>query len=176
MCVYIQYIKFKIHRAVCYNYEFQLDVKILGCVISIHGYISLYVDTVLIMRLTRKLYTPQNSTIKCGGGGGSSSASWRLAQARATHRTICTLLLAAHTALAAELETIMSILPPWATSANATNTTSTTSTPPTPQPTRLKVDNLSDVAKVSFSSSFFLNVSFNCRQCSSFFLLSYVRF
>ncbi|XP_064082168.1 protein FAM135A-like isoform X2 [Macrobrachium nipponense] len=91
----------------------------------------------------------KNSTIKCGGGGGSSSASWRLAQARATHRTICTLLLAAHTALAAQLETIMGILPPWASSNSNTGAggTSTTSTPPTPQPTRLKVDNLSDVAK-----------------------------
>nr|XP_045599239.1 protein FAM135A-like isoform X1 [Procambarus clarkii] len=86
-----------------------------------------------------------NNTIKCGGGGGSSSASWRLAQARATHRTICTLLLAAHTALGAQLETIMAILPPWVASSGNAGAASTT--PPTPQPTRLKVDNLSDVAK-----------------------------
>ncbi|CAL4097840.1 unnamed protein product, partial [Meganyctiphanes norvegica] len=84
-----------------------------------------------------------NSTIKCGGGGGSNSSSWRLAQARATHRTICTLLLAAHTALAAQLETIAAIMPPWA----ANPISAAQSTPPTPHPTRLKVDNLSDVAK-----------------------------
>ncbi|KAK8406692.1 hypothetical protein O3P69_007339 [Scylla paramamosain] len=86
-----------------------------------------------------------NNTIKCGGGGGSSSASWRLAQARATHRTICTLLLAAHTALAAQLETIMAVLPPWVASAGNAGAASTA--PSTPQPTRLKVDNLSEVAK-----------------------------
>ena len=90
----------------------------------------------------------QNNTIKCGGGGGggSSSASWRLAQARGMHRTICTLLLAANTALAAQLETIMGILPPWAQQQS-------TSAPSTPQPTRLKVDNLSDVAKVRLRHS-----------------------
>uniref|UniRef100_A0A0P4WJD5 Uncharacterized protein n=1 Tax=Scylla olivacea TaxID=85551 RepID=A0A0P4WJD5_SCYOL len=90
-----------------------------------------------------------NNTIKCGGGGGSSSASWRLAQARATHRTICTLLLAAHTALAAQLETIMAVLPPWVASAGNAGAASTA--PSTPQPTRLKVDNLSEVAKVRLS-------------------------
>lgn len=90
--------------------------------------------------------TIQNNTIKCGGGGGSSSStSWRLAQARATHRTICTLLLASHTALAAQLETIMAILPPWVASRDNPGASTT---PPTPQPTRLKVDNLSEVAKV----------------------------
>ncbi|XP_076055096.1 protein FAM135A isoform X3 [Oratosquilla oratoria] len=80
-----------------------------------------------------------HSTTKCGGGF-SGSSSWRLAQARATHRTICTLLLAAHTALTAHLEAITAILPPWAPHAPP---------PPTP-PARLKVDNLSDVAKECF--------------------------
>lgn len=99
----------------------------------------------------------QNNTIKCGGGGGSSSASWRLAQARATHRTICTLLLAAHTALAAQLETIMAILPPWVASAGNAGAASTT--PSTPQPTRLKVDNLSEVAKVRLRSIIWFYIS-----------------
>ena len=115
------------------------------------------------------------------------------------HRTICTLLLAANTALTAHLETIMAILPPWATrdsaaggngggggavagvpnawnnrdatavggtaanngvtngagSSPAAATNATPSAPSTPQPTRLKVDNLSEVAKVGHTSSMF---------------------
>ncbi|KAG0721956.1 Protein FAM135B [Chionoecetes opilio] len=97
-----------------------------------------------------------NNTIKCGGGG-SGSSSWRLAQARATHRTICTLLLAAHTALAAQLETIMAILPQWVASAGNAGAASTA--PSTPQPTRLKVDNLSEVAKTIDCEEDFLAVA-----------------
>ena len=59
--------------------------------------------------------TLQNNTVRCGGGGGNGNSSWRMAQARGMHRTICTLLLAANTALTAHLETIMALLPPWAT-------------------------------------------------------------
>lgn len=40
----------------------------------------------------------------------------------------------------------MAILPPWVASAGNAGATSTA--PSTPQPTRLKVDNLSEVAKV----------------------------
>ncbi|KAF2360928.1 Protein FAM135 [Trinorchestia longiramus] len=138
-----------------------------------------------------------NNTVRCGGGG-SSSSSWRMSQARSMHRTICTLLIAANTALTAHLETIIAILPPWASrdsvgsqhqgsssnntvptqsSATTSNTwssrdpsssgamavsgevpadagppstdgpNSTPSAPSTPQPTRLRVDNLSEVAK-----------------------------
>ncbi|XP_018014414.1 uncharacterized protein LOC108671384 [Hyalella azteca] len=139
-----------------------------------------------------------NNTVRCGGGG-SGSSSWRMSQARSMHRTICTLLMAANTALTAHLETLIAILPPWASRDSAAHQSSSTSTstwplrdtpaaasgvggaagvngsggggggggegvtstvptssevpsstpsaPSTPQPTRLRVDNLSDVAK-----------------------------